>query len=90
MFWQIVFMALTGFIVLAGVKKGIERYHQTHDAPPFRAYLDTRNPGMHAGWGHGRDKIFFLTQVLGTYFTGSTFCSGTGLFLLINRYGVSS
>ena len=25
-FWQIVFMALTGFIVLAGVKKGIERY----------------------------------------------------------------
>ena len=26
MFWQIVFMALTGFIVLAGVKKGIERY----------------------------------------------------------------
>lgn len=25
-FWQIVFMGLTGFIVLAGVKKGIERY----------------------------------------------------------------
>ena len=24
-FWQIVFMALTGFIVLAGVKKGIKR-----------------------------------------------------------------
>ena len=43
---------------------------------------------MYAGWGHGRDKISFLTQVLGTYFTGSTFCSGTGLFSLSIGMGV--
>ena len=76
-FWQIVFMALTGFIVLAGVKKGIERYTKL------------MMPGMYAGRGHGRDKISFLTQVLRTYFAGSTFCSGTSLFLLVNWHGGS-
>ena len=88
-FWQIVFMTLTGFIVLAGVKKGIERYTKLMMPLLFvlivilgirACTLDGAMEGI---------KFLFLPKFSELTSRGGTFCSGTSLFLLVNRHGCS-
>ena len=80
-------MALTGFIVLAGVKKGIERYTKLMMPLLFVLIVIL---GIRACTLEGAMegiKFLFLPKFSELTSQGVLFCSGTGLFLLINRHG---